>query len=663
MTRRGREIETLLLTMYAAVPLYFTAAIGALPLIAFHAVMAGTALRIASGRGPNLLPPLLMRILAIAYVPFYFIDAAVISRSAIAASTHLVLFISAYQPIESVTRHNQAQRLLTTALIFIASLATSTHISIILFVVGFTFLMFREMIYVSHMETVRSIQHKYALAPASRAAVFYLAGTTFLGGLLFPVLPRLRNPVVQGYMGALQNATTGLSDSIDFNESRTSNPDPSVVARVWMGQEAIPFFTPLRLKGAVYDRYERNRFFQTRDEFREIRPQRGAYRVARPLGFSRSARIQQRLIRNSRLFLPVGTHAVSGLPQLYEGPSRDTFMSFVGRGQIVNYEVAMARQVAPLRQRSARVTWQPTDQAIVAMARQIVGTATTNEDKAAQIERYLLRNFEYHQRPEDIGKDKMSVEEFLLRERRGHCEYFAAGMVALLGAVEVPARIVGGFYGGQMNPLTGYFIVRNEDAHAWVEVWDGSHWVTYDPTPPSLRPGGSQSGLLRQYLTAISDSVNYFWDRYILTFGLGDQIALFAEAITRVRDTFRTARETLARTVEVMTSPVGIVVVAGIAAAIFGGISIGRRRRSAFNDLARHLRHYGVEVGDSMTAEEALIALRQSDPQAAAALEPLILLYEEHEFSKRRNPALRRELRRRLARLNGAPALAGKGTG
>ena len=651
MSRRGREIETLLLTMFAAVPLYFTAAIGPLPLIAFHAVMAGTALRVASGRGPDFIPPILMRILAIGYVPFYFIDAAVISRSAIAASTHLVLFISAYQPIESVTRHNQAQRLLTTSLIFIASLATSTHISIILFVVAFTFLMFREMIYVSHMETVRSIQHKYALAPASRAAVFYLAGTTFLGGLLFPVLPRLRNPVVQGYMGALQNATTGLSDSIDFNESRTSNPDPSVVARVWMGREAIPFFTPLRLKGAVYDRYDRNRFSQSRDEFREIRPRRGVFRVAQPLGFSRTARIQQRLIKGSRLFLPVGTYSVAGIPQLYEGPTRDTFMSFMGRGQIVNYDVAMSRDVAPLRTRPVRVMWRPTDPAIVSMAQQIVGAATTNEDKAGNIERYLLRNFEYHQRPEDIGKERMSVEEFLLRERRGHCEYFAAGMVALLGAVDVPARIVGGFYGGRMNPLAGYFIVRNEDAHAWVEVWDGSHWVTYDPTPPSLRPGGSQAGLLGQYLTAISDSVNYFWDRYVLTYGLGDQIALFAEAITRVRDSFRIARATLARTAEVMTSPLGIIVGAAIAASIFGGISLGRRRRSAFHDLARHLRLYGIEVRDSMTAEEALIQLRRSDPQAAAALEPLISLYEEQEFSKRQNPALRRELRRRLASL------------
>src|SRR5436853_615371 len=109
-------------------------------------------------------------------------------------------------------------------------------------------------------------------------------------------------------------------------------------------------------------------------------------------------------------------------------------------------------------------------------------------------------------------------------------------MVALLSAVDVPARIVGGFYGGQINPLTGYFIVRQEDAHAWVEVYDGGAWQTFDPTPASLRPGNQQTGLVGAYALALSDSVNYFWDRYVLTFGLGDQVALALDAVSRARD-------------------------------------------------------------------------------------------------------------------------------
>src|SRR5437667_9275975 len=105
------EFELLFLNMFAAVPLYGTQVIGFAPLIVFHAVMAGIVIRVMTGRDPEVVPLPLMRGLAAAYIFFYIFDAAVISRSAISASTHLVLFIAAYQPMEPASRLSEAQRL------------------------------------------------------------------------------------------------------------------------------------------------------------------------------------------------------------------------------------------------------------------------------------------------------------------------------------------------------------------------------------------------------------------------------------------------------------------------------------------------------------------------------------------------------------------------
>src|SRR5579859_3330817 len=159
-----REIELLLLTMFAAVPLYGTQTIGAPPLFAFHIAMAAIVIRVAMGKGPGIIPAPVMRALGIAYVLFYPFDAALISRSAIAASTHLVLFIAVYQPIESLYRRNDAQRLLATTLLFIASLATATHISIVPFVIVFAFLLFRQLMHLSHTESA-------AVAAGSRTVI------------------------------------------------------------------------------------------------------------------------------------------------------------------------------------------------------------------------------------------------------------------------------------------------------------------------------------------------------------------------------------------------------------------------------------------------------------------------------------------------------------
>ncbi|HVS33279.1 MAG TPA: transglutaminaseTgpA domain-containing protein [Thermoanaerobaculia bacterium] len=650
MNPRGREIETLLLTMFAALPLYLNFVVGVVPLVIFHVVMTGILVRVWMGRGPELIPARLMRMLAFGYIVFYFFDVWAISHSAIAASTHLVLFIAAYQPIEAVTRHNHAQRLLTTALIFIASLATSTHITIVLFVIAFGFLMLRQLIYVSHIETVRSIGRSYELTPMSRPAAFYLLGTMLIAAALFPLLPRLRNPVVQGFAGALNNATTGLSESIDFNQNRSSTPDPTVVARVWMGPQATPFFTPVRLRAAVYDQFEDNKWLQTRDEFRQIRARTGAYRLARPVGMTRTAVVQQRLIRDSRLFLPNGTYAISGLSQLYEGPTRDSFVTFLGRGEVVSYQASMARVIEPLRARRVSMTSYPVSPQVAAMARGIAGTETDVEKRAAAVEQYLVRNFQYVQRPEDLGRP-MTIDEFLLRIQKGHCEYFAAGMVALMTAQDVPARIVGGFYGGRLNPLTGYLTIRREDAHAWVEVWNGTRWVTYDPTPPSLRPGTSESGLIRSYVAAISDSVTYFWDRYVLTYGLGDQIALAADMIVRARDGIRGARTALRDMRQSVMLP-GVLAALTACGLILVFVSFTLwRRRPVFNLLSRHLRALGIEVGPAMTIEEALALLRKRDPEAALVLAPLIALYEEEQFSAHSDASRRRVIRQRLSEL------------
>lgn len=648
MTRKARELETLAMTAFAAVPLYLTEAVGLASLVVFHVVMVAMMIRVAAGRGPDLLPIPIMRMLAIIYVPFYVIDAAAISESAIAASTHLLLFIAAYQPIEAASnRGNQAQRLLTAALIFIASLATSTHITVMFFAIVFAWLIFRQLMDIAHLETAHSVGRAYPDAPSGRAALFYLTGATLIAIVLFPFLPRVRNPFVQGFSGALPGATTGLSESINFNEPRQNTSDGTIVARVWMDQQTIPFFAPLRLRGTIYDRFRDGEWRQSTYGRRPLSARDGAFVVARANGIPRDAIVQMRPLRG-RLFMPVGTFAVIGLPNLYEGPTPDAYhFSQMRTGDVVTFTAKMATRSEPLRATRVPPLNYPVRDDVKALALAIVGNEQRLEQRAAAIERHLSTRYTYVADPASLPR--MTVERFLLRERRGHCEYFAAGMVVLLTSLDIPARMAGGFYGGRLNPLTGYITVRREDAHAWVEVWNGTRWTTFDPTPPGLRPGNASEGLLFMYASAVSDSVNYFWDRYILTYGLGDQIGLAAEAITRVRDLAASLRGSVTSSVRQLRSQAFVVLMALLLAGGFAAILVAGRRRPIFDLLAAHLARLGIPVGPSMTLEDALLLVREHHPEHLAELEELVRLYEEEEFSSRRDSARRRELRRKLA--------------
>jgi transglutaminase-like putative cysteine protease len=139
----------------------------------------------------------------------------------------------------------------------------------------------------------------------------------------------------------------------------------------------------------------------------------------------------------------------------------------------------------------------------------------------------------YTLNPPLLGAD--SVDEFLFDTKRGFCEHFASSFVFALRAAGVPARVVAGYQGGEVNPVDGYLVVRQYDAHAWTEVWlAGRGWVRVDPTAISAPrriadnmaaavPSGEALPLLArtdlQWLREIRiqlDAITNTWNQWVL---------------------------------------------------------------------------------------------------------------------------------------------------
>ncbi len=82
----------------------------------------------------------------------------------------------------------------------------------------------------------------------------------------------------------------------------------------------------------------------------------------------------------------------------------------------------------------------------------------------------------------------------MFEARGGHCEFFATAMVMMVRERGIPARIVTGFQVGEINDLGNFEVVRKENAHAWVEVFDERlGWLTFDPTPPATSVAATSS--------------------------------------------------------------------------------------------------------------------------------------------------------------------------
>ena len=156
-------------------------------------------------------------------------------------------------------------------------------------------------------------------------------------------------------------------------------------------------------------------------------------------------------------------------------------------------------------------------EALAPLGAGIVGAAATSRAKAEAIERFFQANFRYSLTAELMGREHPLV--VLIKERRpAYCAYFASAMAALLRSQGVPARLVGGFALEETNPLTGASVVRERDAHAWVEAWleDEGRFVAFDPTPGDSRV--EALGLERGALGIVADALSAWIDDQVMEF-------------------------------------------------------------------------------------------------------------------------------------------------
>jgi transglutaminase-like putative cysteine protease len=164
--------------------------------------------------------------------------------------------------------------------------------------------------------------------------------------------------------------------------------------------------------------------------------------------------------------------------------------------------------------------------------------------------------YEYTLEPGVYGDN--TADEFWFDRKAGFCEHIASAFVVLMRAMDVPARIVTGYQGGEFNEVDGYWVVRQSDAHAWAEVWqagkpDGStagSWVRVDPTsavaPQRIdsqqrltAPSGVFGGVISSLWTstlgndgynpllqlrAVWDAVNNTWNQKILNYSEATQL-------------------------------------------------------------------------------------------------------------------------------------------
>ncbi len=225
----------------------------------------------------------------------------------------------------------------------------------------------------------------------------------------------------------------------------------------------------------------------------------------------------------------------------------------------------------------------------------------------------FFRNQELSYAQDDLPSGPDAIDSFLFEKKRGYCEFFASAYITLARLAGIPARLVGGYYGGDYNPMGGYYLVTEDTAHVWVEVLTSDNtWQRVDPSQWAINAATTLGMRDREQLNTLrqlADSLNYHWVQAVVVFDLQQQIALFREAGENLRHL---------RSVSVpdgwwkMAAGVLVAVVLVVAVFSFGRKSKEARLLEQFHSRIRN--RYGhdrllpgsglAEIGEQLDSEE-----------------------------------------------------------
>jgi len=274
---------------------------------------------------------------------------------------------------------------------------------------------------------------------------------------------------------------------------------------------------------------------------------------------------------------------------------------------------------------------------------------------------FRQQNFIYTRQPPKLDGD--TVDTFLFKSRRGYCVHYASSFAVIMRLAGIPARIVSGYQGGEMNPFSDYMIVRQSDAHAWVEVWlAGKGWLRIDPTSviPDSRIETTEDRLshkeadpktgfktnpswLNRHLRTMGfawDSLNNHWNDWIIGYNDKRQKSLLSSLGADKLSLYQLAL---------------LLAVAFIVSILIVTLFVFRRHQSSLNPLnqayarfCRKLARCGFTRQAEESAQNYALRIIKQRPDLQSSVDTISRLYNHLRYAKAPSPLLFLQFKKKI---------------
>jgi len=579
-------------------------------------------------------------LVTLAYIAFYPVDYFFLSHTFLEATIHLVFFLAV---VKIVTARTNRDYLYAGAIAFLEILAAAIISASLNFLLLLGVYLLCAIAAFTSAEIRRAMQKPHQIARFgprrfhTRLAVLAASvtlGILVLTGGLFFLLPRSANATLSRLISHRIHVP-GFSNRVTLGQIGEIKNDSTAVMHV--RPESRHFPDNLKWRGVALSDFDGKHWSSPRGEGRTVHLEDGWTLVANQpqVGDPLYYHVTLNAVDSDVLF-------VAGVPaHLYPEQSnafgfpRDASIRMESDDSLRlrslppdNFRYAVSgvvENISPVpdharlseRAREQYLQLPPIDPRVRELAQQVTAGLFTQFDRARAIESHLRTSYAYTlQFPDRSPADPIAY--FLFERKKGHCEYFASAMTVMLRAVGIPARLINGFQSGTFNPISNQYVIRESDAHSWVEAYlEARGWTTFDPTPPD--PSAHRAGLLAK-MALWMDAADTFWQEWVLRYDRNRQFILAAQ-LDRASRQWRlgwignwsdTAQRWQSRLAILSKSygPGFVILVALIVALVFAGPRALRSLRMLHR--VRRVREGEASAGDATVLYERMLDVLRS---------------------------------------------------
>ena len=651
------------LALLAPVPLFFSNALELAVLLVYLGVLGVFLLRVRGRRVPRLSNRVL-NLAGLLYLPVIVVDVRFGSQTLLKTMLHLLLFTTLFKLASIRRERDLSLALVLSGMLFVASVSTSFHYAILLYVLLVATVGWAVLVKWALWRDLAAAPEEWSRDRAARelpgrGPLFTsVLSTVLIAVPLFLFLPRLKTPYVKG-AGTGREITTGFSENVDPDLFGALKQNERVFLRITseepLGEGAAAV---LRLRTLALSRWEGGVWKKPPERGVTVAPAGSGVLIPLAAGGratpgGKAMTIDLTPIQTRALPYPLLASAL----RFSEGSFRNPNLAYVERDaarnvrlptepdRTIQYTILYGvRPLPDLERGDADEAGRAAgSRALRAFALETLGgiDPAVDPEAAARAIEAALQSWDYELDLKPRGPD--AVEDFVANRRKGHCQTFATAMALLLREVGVPTRFVTGFLGGEIGAFGRYVLVRGQNVHAWVEAWCGPSkgWVTFDPTPFRGQPRLERVPV-SQRLRQVTDGLEFFYDRFILSFGQGDQVGL----LRQIREAAGGALGVLHRLGRVKDLPLSPA--AGVAGALLAFtvlVFLGRRLRgarwgtrglapasAAYRRLQKALHRAGAPLTPASVPGETLASAASLGPRAARPAEAIVRAYVRESF-------------------------------